>query len=86
MVEEAHLQELASGLAPAADGWFVVNGRPWPGMAGGEGVVYPRSELALRHGAGVETEVTSPPEAWAQLGAGPWRLERPHDWNALPWA
>jgi hypothetical protein len=57
-------------------------GPEWPWR----GVVDPRSELALRHGAGVETEVTSPPEAWAQLGAGPRRLERPHDWNALPWA
>jgi uncharacterized cupin superfamily protein len=47
---------------------------------------YPRSELALRHGVGVETETTSPAEAQAQLGGGEWRLERPADWNALPWS
>jgi uncharacterized cupin superfamily protein len=47
---------------------------------------YPRSELALRHGAGVETETISPAEAQAQLGGGEWRLERPADWDALPWA
>src|ERR671938_643980 len=28
-------------------------------------IVYPRSELALRHGAGVEEETTSPTEAYA---------------------
>ena len=32
-----------------------------------KGIVYPRSELALRHGAGVETETTSPAEAYAEL-------------------
>jgi uncharacterized cupin superfamily protein len=31
-------------------------------------VVYPRSELALRHGAGVEQETTSPDEAYARYG------------------
>jgi uncharacterized cupin superfamily protein len=46
---------------------------------------YPRSELALRHGVGVETETTSPAEAQAQLGGGEWRLERPADWDTLPW-
>jgi hypothetical protein len=30
-----------------------------------KGIVYPRSELALRHGAGVEVETTSPAEAYA---------------------
>ena len=28
-------------------------------------IVYPRSELALRHGAGVERETTEPREAYA---------------------
>jgi hypothetical protein len=41
-------------------------------------IVYPRSELALRHGAGVEKETTPPNEAYAtfpkwQPGRkGPW--------------
>ena len=52
----------------------------------GKGLVYPRSELALRHGVGVENEVNSPPEAWAQLAIPAWKLERPDDWDALPWA
>jgi uncharacterized cupin superfamily protein len=43
-------------------------------------IVYPRSELALRHGAGVEKETTSPNEAYAtfpkwQPGRkGPWPI------------
>jgi uncharacterized cupin superfamily protein len=44
--------------------------------------VYPRSELALRHGAGVETETTDPGEAY-----GPDRVDRPGppDFAGLPW-
>jgi uncharacterized cupin superfamily protein len=53
----------------------------WPGK-----VVYPRSELALRHGVGVETEVRSPAEAWAQREIPAWKLERPEGWDELPWA
>jgi hypothetical protein len=49
-------------------------------------IVYPRSELALRHRVGVETETSSPREAQSQLGIPPWRYRRPDDWNALPWA
>jgi uncharacterized cupin superfamily protein len=183
MVEEARLEELKSGLAPATGGWFVVNVRDaawevndtfgaacffegddarfrelginlrvlWPGrtkglyhaessqedflvlageclllvedteqplrpwdfvhcppntahtfvprgeepcvifMAGARGadwpdsgIVYPRSELALRHAAGVEQETRSAAAALAVLPR--WRLGRPDDWNALPWA
>jgi uncharacterized cupin superfamily protein len=36
--------------------------RGWPDN---KGIVYPRSELALRHGAGVETETSVPAEAYA---------------------
>jgi uncharacterized cupin superfamily protein len=46
-------------------------------------IVYPRSEVALAHGAGVETETPSPAEAYAPFGH--WRLGRrapPY----LPWA
>ena len=45
-------------------------------------IVRPRSELALRYGAGVEEETTSFPHA----KYGPWPLRRPSGWNQLPWA
>jgi uncharacterized cupin superfamily protein len=45
------------------------------------GIVYPRSDLALRHGAGVATETPKPAEAYAAFP--PWvPTERPTD---LPW-
>src|SRR4249919_2512686 len=44
----------------------------WPDA---KGIVYPRSELALRHGAGVEAETTSPAEAYAPLPK--WQLGPP---------
>jgi uncharacterized cupin superfamily protein len=47
---------------------FAVGARtnPGPGRAQPPGtILYPRSELARRHGAGAETETTSPPEAYA---------------------
>jgi uncharacterized cupin superfamily protein len=37
------------------------------GTRSGSGVVYPRSELALRHGAGVETETREGREAYADI-------------------
>lgn len=43
--------------------------------------VRPRSELALRYGAGVEEETTTFPHATY----GPWRHERPESWLRLPW-
>lgn len=49
-----------------------------------KGIVYPRSELALRHGAGVESETSSPAEAYAALPK--WKPGPPEDWNGLPWA
>jgi quercetin dioxygenase-like cupin family protein len=43
--------------------------------------VYKRSEVALRYGAGLETETT-----WENApSAGEWRLERPDGWSELPW-
>jgi uncharacterized cupin superfamily protein len=56
-------------------------------MAGartGKGTVYVRSELALRHGAGVETETTRSAEAYA--GCPPWEPGPPPSWAGLPWA
>jgi uncharacterized cupin superfamily protein len=49
-----------------------------------KGIVYPRSELALRYSAGVEHETTSPAEAYAPFPK--WQLGRPGHWNGLPWA
>jgi uncharacterized cupin superfamily protein len=48
-----------------------------------ERLVYPRSELALRHGAGVETEAHSGREAYAPFQR--WKPGRP-DFSGLPWA
>jgi uncharacterized cupin superfamily protein len=56
-------------------------------MTGGrtreKATVYPRSELAQRHGAGVETETRSPSEAYASFPH--WQLGRPGDSHGLPW-
>jgi uncharacterized cupin superfamily protein len=46
-------------------------------------IVYPRNEKALRHGAGVETETTSPKEAYAPFPD--WQPKRPESWDGLPW-
>jgi uncharacterized cupin superfamily protein len=51
----------------------------WPD----KGVVYPRSELALHHGAGVEVETTKPAEAYAPFPK--WRPGPPASWRGLPW-
>ena len=60
---------------------FMVGARKgWPE----KGIVYPRSELALWRGAGVETETTSSAEAYAPFPK--WQLGPPADWSALPWA
>lgn len=48
-----------------------------------KGIVYPRSELALRHGAGVEQETSLPAEAYAGLER--WKPGRPAHWRGLPW-
>jgi len=50
----------------------------------GRDTVYHRSELALRHGAGVETETTESREAYARMPA--WRDGPPPSWEGLPWA
>ena len=49
----------------------------------GRPILYPVSELALRHGAGVEVATSSPAEAYA--GYPDERFERPESWDALPW-
>ena len=47
-------------------------------------VRYPVSEVAARHGASVEREVTSPDEAYADFEHS--RRGRPSGWDELPWA
>ena len=46
-------------------------------------IVYPVSELAQSHGAGVETETSSPVEAYAPFRH--WQPGRPAGWDLLPW-
>ena len=45
---------------------------------------YPRSELAQRYSAGVETETSDPREAYAPFPH--WQPGRPEEWAKLPWA
>jgi uncharacterized cupin superfamily protein len=56
-------------------------------MTGGRGgenaTVYPRSELALRHRAGVERETPSAEQAYAPLPR--WQPGPPESWAGLPW-
>ena len=47
-------------------------------------IVYPRNEVALKHGAGVETETTVPAEAYAAFP--PYRDGPPSSWEGTPWA
>jgi len=42
--------------------------------------VYPGSEVALRYDAGSEVDTTNPERR------GTWELERPKNWDELPWA
>jgi uncharacterized cupin superfamily protein len=47
-------------------------------------IVYPNSEPARRHGAGVEKETSSASEAYEPYPH--WQPGRPDNWNDLPWA
>jgi uncharacterized cupin superfamily protein len=47
--------------------------------------VYVRSETALRHAAGVESDTGSSAEAYAPYGVR-WRPGPPASWDGLPWA
>jgi uncharacterized cupin superfamily protein len=49
----------------------------------GRTIVYPRSETARARNAGVETQTSSPAEAYAQFTH--WQLGRPYAWPDLPW-
>jgi uncharacterized cupin superfamily protein len=71
---------VATGDGPCVIVMVGARGPGWPQPE----MVYPRSELALRHGVGVEKETSSWREA--QAGLPEWQLGRPDDWEALPWA
>ena len=47
-------------------------------------ITYPRNELALRHGAGVQADTTVPREAYAPFPR--WQDGPPSTWEGLPWA
>jgi uncharacterized cupin superfamily protein len=55
----------------------------WPDH---KGIVYPRNEVALRHGAGVEAETDVPKEAYASVGFARWKPGPPETFAGLPWA
>jgi uncharacterized cupin superfamily protein len=46
-------------------------------------ILYPRDEVALGLGAGVEKDTPSPQEAYSRFPH--WRLGRPGRWEELPW-
>jgi uncharacterized cupin superfamily protein len=50
----------------------------------GDTIVYPRSDTARAREAGVESETSSPAEAYAPFTQ--WRVGRPGTWPDLPWA
>jgi uncharacterized cupin superfamily protein len=57
---------------------FMSGSRFHPGSA-----VYPRNELALRYGAGVEQQTDQPKQAYAPYP--PWEPGRPESFDGLPW-
>ena len=54
------------------------------GRTGEKRIVYPRSELALRHRAGGEQETSVPQDAYAPFPR--WQPGPPESWDGLPWA
>jgi uncharacterized cupin superfamily protein len=91
--EERHLRQwdfvhcppnTEHGFVGAGDGpcvIFMVGAREgWPE----KGIFYPRSELALRHGVGVEKGTSVPAEAYAPFPK--WQPGRPKSGAGLPWS
>jgi uncharacterized cupin superfamily protein len=68
---------VGAGTAPCV--LLMVGARPE-----GRTIVYPLSEAALAHGAGVEVETASPADAYA--GFPHWQPARPASAAGLPWA
>jgi uncharacterized cupin superfamily protein len=50
----------------------------------GNTITYPRNDVALRHGAGVETETQVPREAYAPFPR--WKDGPPESWAGTPWS
>jgi uncharacterized cupin superfamily protein len=50
----------------------------------GDSIVYPSSDTARAHDAGVETETPSPAEAYERFPH--WSVGRPDTWPDVPWA
>jgi uncharacterized cupin superfamily protein len=71
------------GFVGAGDGpcvIFMTGARAgWPD----KGIVYPRSEVALSHGVGVESETRVPAEAYSPFPK--WTKGPPASWDGLPW-
>jgi uncharacterized cupin superfamily protein len=87
--EERHLRAWDVVRCPAGTAHTFVGAGEGPCVILGAGnrtedsiTMRPRSELALRYGAGVEEKTTSYPYA----AYGDWRHERPVRWDELPWA
>jgi hypothetical protein len=49
-----------------------------------EHLLYPKSELAERHGASAEEDTSNPQEAYARFERP--QPRRPAYWNELPWS
>jgi uncharacterized cupin superfamily protein len=47
-------------------------------------ILYPRDDVALKHGAGVEVETNQPRQAYSPFGH--WTIGRPDEWDELPWS
>jgi uncharacterized cupin superfamily protein len=89
--EERRLQQWDFFHSPAGTEHIFVGAGDGPcaifmcGSRTGEWTVrYPVSDVAARHGASVEREVTSPSEAYADWE--PSRRGKPSYWADLPWA
>ena len=76
----------AHAFVPTGDRPCIILMTGAPRSSSARTIVYPHSDLALGHGAGVETETRSPRDAQSQLGIPAWRYRRPDDWITLPWA
>ena len=70
---------VATGEAPCDVLMAGSRGPGWP-----EGIVYPRADIALRHGAGVDAETSSVQVTLARFAE--WEPRRPEGWGLLPWA
>src|SRR5262249_31433497 len=77
-------EHIVIGAGDAPSVVFMIGARQgWPDE---KGLLYPRSELALQHGAGVPTETAQAREAYASVGWPRWMPGPPDSFAGLPWA